>query len=79
MKKTVETKSLVGRQIYFKLPKKKLTKSGIQDLTPNKLYTITTQAGSVVWIRDDVGYEIATQLKNSSHLDCLTGWILKRK
>lgn len=39
-RKRLKAKSLIGRQVYFRMNKKVLATTTIMDLTPNKLYTI---------------------------------------
>lgn len=69
----------IGRKVFFQLPKNEL--HGISDLTPNKLYTLTScwENHPVFTINDDVGFEIFIRLDSDNknvHLDVRTGWQL---
>lgn len=81
-----ETKSLIDRQVYFKMAKKEFKESNINYLTPGKLYTIVEEffyspPYKVVKIYDDHKYLIFIIIcKNisSAHLGYKAHWILKR-
>lgn len=78
-----DTKSLIGRQVYFKGSKAKLAKLYIHYLTPNKLYTIIniSNGGNAIILNDD-GHDAIIAVQESfkcSHLPKLAHWILKRK
>ena len=73
--------NLVGREVYFKLPKAKM--GGISHtFTPKKLYTIVGyHIGSLcAWIVNNRGTRcyIALDFK-CSHLQDETNWVLKDK
>lgn len=69
----------IGRKVFFQLPKSAL--NGIYDLTPNKLYTITSNWRNCLafTINDDVGYEIHISLRpgrKDAHLNHRASWQL---
>lgn len=77
--------SLLGRSVYFKLSKKKLTSSQILDLTPGKMYEIIGVATYSVCIKDEtgdnirvylVGYSGTDKSWTTAHLGNLTSFIL---
>ena len=76
-------KPIVGTKIYFKLHKAKLAKSGIVDLTPDKLYTIVSLdhhfPDTLGYIFDDVGDSRIVKLDDPACLYKLTNWIVKRQ
>lgn len=73
--------NLVGRQVYFNLPKAKMRDIS-HSFTPKKLYTIIDyHIGSLcAWIVSDTGTRcyIALDFK-CSHLQNETNWSLKNK
>lgn len=89
--KTKKSINLVGRQVYFKLSKKKLEANIIIGLTPNKLYTILSHDSIepysetiLITFEDDTNKRLRAILglkkkHSSAHLGQLTHWILKRK
>lgn len=87
-------RGLEGRQVYFKLSKKKYNeavKGGIgtlRGLTPDKLYTLHLKddyvygLGSrlIYYILNDTGSRVIIPLSfKSNTLGCLTKWQLKRE
>ena len=61
----------IGRKVFFQLPKNEL--NGIRDFTPNKLYTIASWEGGLVFvILDDVKFPIWITIQpqvKSAHLN----------
>jgi hypothetical protein len=74
------SKSLIGREIYFKMSKVNVIKSGTANLTPNKLYTVIKELHDMVIIENDKGTEILTGITTTSaHLGEIAKFILKRE
>ena len=73
------TKEWIGRQVYFKLSKKKMEESGIRNFTPNKLYTIVNiRTATLAYIIDDTGRLTLIRVTDfCAFLEGHTTWILK--
>lgn len=77
-------KSLIGRQVYFKMSKKAINSLNKPYLTPNTLYTIIKTyncSSKLVDIESNNEIIIVVRLnpKPCAHLNMLTGRSLKRK